>query len=147
MQEPLVKSNLQWLDLPGLIEPRVNRLIECLNMAEQEGLDHFVFVAMGASNLAAATILNLPGENAAKRSYLMDTTDPATDVAIPGADYTFRDLQLALALREFEALEQAEKRTVRLHLSQFGENSLKQVVDVVIQAVAQIRRLTQAMRD
>jgi hypothetical protein len=31
-------------------------------------LDHFVFVAMGASKLAAATILNLPGENAAKRS-------------------------------------------------------------------------------
>jgi hypothetical protein len=75
----------------------------------------------------------------------MDTTD--ADVAIPGADYTFGDLQLALALREFESLEQAEKRTVRLHLSQFGENSLKQVVDVVIQAVAQIRRLTQAMRD
>jgi len=144
-EEPLVKSNLQWLDLPGQIEPRVNGLIECLNMAEQEGLDHFVFVAMGASNLAA--ILNLPGGNAAKRSYPMDTTDPVTDVAIPGADSTFGDLQLALALREFEALEQAEKRTVRLHPSQLGENSLKQVVDVVIQAVAQIRRLTQAMRD
>jgi hypothetical protein len=38
------------------------------------------------------------------------TADPAKDVAIPGADYTFGDLQLALALREFEALEQAEKR-------------------------------------
>jgi len=45
------------------------------------------------------------------------TADPAKDVAIPGADYTFGDLQLALALREFEALEQAEKRTVRLYLS------------------------------
>jgi hypothetical protein len=45
------------------------------------------------------------------------TADPAKDVAIPGADYTFGDLQLALALREFEALEQAEKRTLRLHLS------------------------------
>ena len=47
----------------------------------------------------------------------MITADPAKDVAIPGADYTFGDLQLALALREFEALKQAEKRTVRLHLS------------------------------
>ena len=112
-------------------------------MAEQEGLDHFLFVAMGASNLAAATILNLPGGNAAKRSYLMDTTDPATDVAIPGAGYSFGDLQLALALTEFEALEQAGRRTIRLHLSQFGENSLKQLTDVVIQAVAQIRRFTQ----
>ena len=75
------------------------------------------------------------------------TADPAKDVPIPGADYTFGDLQLALALGEFAALEQAEKRTIRLHLSQLGENSLKQFADVVIQAVAQIRRLTQALRD
>ena len=79
--------------------------------------------------------------------FIVITADPAKDVTIPGADYTFGDLQLALALGEFEALEQAKKRTVRLHLTQFGENSLKQRADVVIQAVAQIRRLTQAMRD
>jgi transaldolase / glucose-6-phosphate isomerase len=76
-QVPLVKSNLQWLDLPAQIEPCVNRLIECAKMAEQKGLDHFVFVAMGASNLAAAAILNLPHGNAGKRTYLLDTTDPA----------------------------------------------------------------------
>jgi transaldolase / glucose-6-phosphate isomerase len=75
-QVPLVKSNLQWLDLPAQIEPRVNRLIECAKMAEPEGLDHFVFVSMGASNLAAAAILNLPNGTAGKRTYLLDTTDP-----------------------------------------------------------------------
>jgi transaldolase / glucose-6-phosphate isomerase len=74
---PLVKSNLRWLDLPAQIEPGVNRLIECANMAEQEGLDHFVFVAMGASNLAAAAILNVHGGNGGKRITLLDTTDPA----------------------------------------------------------------------
>jgi transaldolase / glucose-6-phosphate isomerase len=76
-QVPLLKNNLQWLDLPGQIERCINRLIECANLATQEGLDHFVFVSMGASNLAAAAILNLPHGNAGKRTYLLDTTDPA----------------------------------------------------------------------
>lgn len=71
--------------------------------------------------------------------FIVVTAEPAKDVAIPGADYSFGDLQLALALTEFEALEQAEKRTIRVHLWQLGENSLKQFADVVIQAVAQIR--------
>jgi hypothetical protein len=56
-------------------------------------------------------------------------------------------LQLALALAECEALEQAQKHSIRLHLSQLSEKSLKQLADVVIQAVAQIRRVTQAMQD
>jgi len=75
-QLPLVKSNLQWLDQPAQIEPCINRLIECEKVAEQNELDHFVFVSMGASNLAAAAILNLPHGNAGKRTYLLDTTDP-----------------------------------------------------------------------
>jgi len=74
---PLVKSNLQWLDLPAQIEPCIDLLIDCAKMAERQGLDHFVFVAMGSSNLAAAAILNLPHGNAGKRIYLLDTTDPA----------------------------------------------------------------------
>jgi len=78
--------------------------------------------------------------------FIVVTADPAKDVAIPGAGYSFGDLQLALALTEFEALEQAGRRTIRLHLSQLQENSLKQFADVVIQAVAQIRRFTQEMQ-
>jgi hypothetical protein len=71
--------------------------------------------------------------------FIVVTADLHKDVAIPGAGYSFGDLQLALALAEFEALEQSEKRTIRVHLSQLGENNLKQFADVVIQAVAQIR--------
>lgn len=52
-----------------------------------------------------------------------------------------------VGLAEFEALEQTEKRTIRLHLSELGEKGLKQFADVVIQAVAQIGKVTQAMRD
>jgi cell division protein ZapA (FtsZ GTPase activity inhibitor) len=54
---------------------------------------------------------------------------------------------LALALAECEALVQAETHSIRLHLSELSEKSLKQLADVVIQAVAQIRRVTQAMQD
>jgi hypothetical protein len=79
--------------------------------------------------------------------FIVITADPVKDVAIPGAGYSFGDLQLALTMTEFEDLEQAGKRSIRLHLSQLGENSLKQLADVVIQAVAQIQRLTQATRD
>jgi len=84
----LVKSNLQWLDLPTQIEPCVNRLIECAKMAELDGLDHFVFVAMGASNLAASAILNLAQGNGGKRTYLLDTTDPAALLNL-GTEFPF----------------------------------------------------------
>jgi transaldolase / glucose-6-phosphate isomerase len=79
--------------------------------------------------------------------FIVITAEPVEDVAIPGADYTFGGLQWALALAECEALEQAEKHSIRLHLSELSEKSLKQLADVVIQAVAQIRRVTQAMQD
>jgi hypothetical protein len=79
--------------------------------------------------------------------FIVITAEPVEDVAIPGADYTFGGLQLAPALAECEALEQAEKHSIRLHLSELSEKSLKQLADVVIQAVAQIRRVTQVMQD
>jgi hypothetical protein len=48
-------------------------------------------------------------------------------------------LQLAFALTEYAALEDARRATIRLHLSQGPEKGLKQFSDVVIQAMAQIR--------
>lgn len=74
---PLIKSNLQWLDLPAQLQPGLNRLVECAKAAEQDGLDHFVFVGMGASNLAVAAVLNAPGGNGGKQTYLLDTMDPS----------------------------------------------------------------------
>jgi hypothetical protein len=65
---PLVKSNMQWLDLPEQIERYVSHVVERAKVAEQEGLGHFVFVAMSTSNLAVATILNLPKEGPGKKN-------------------------------------------------------------------------------
>ncbi|MEQ1352948.1 MAG: hypothetical protein ABLT11_02955 [Candidatus Acidiferrum sp.] len=71
--------------------------------------------------------------------FIIITADPAEDINIPGADYTLGELQLAFALTECAALEDARKPTIRLHLSQGPEKGLKQFSDVVIQAMAQIR--------
>jgi transaldolase/glucose-6-phosphate isomerase len=70
--------------------------------------------------------------------FLILTAEPREDVAIPGAGYTFGELQLALGLAECDALEGHQKRTIRLHLSQGAENGLKQFSDIVIQALARI---------
>jgi transaldolase / glucose-6-phosphate isomerase len=71
--------------------------------------------------------------------FIIITAEPAEDICIPGAGYTLGQLQLAFALTEGAALEDARKATIRLHLSQGPEKGLKQFSDVVIQAMAQIR--------
>lgn len=72
--------------------------------------------------------------------FIMITVEPREDVAIPGANYTFRDVRLALALADCEALENSGKPTIRLHLAQDAEKGLKELRDVVIQTMAQITR-------
>ncbi|MDP9340270.1 MAG: hypothetical protein M3P45_15525 [Acidobacteriota bacterium] len=70
--------------------------------------------------------------------FVVVTAAPREDLAIPGADYTFGELQLALAMEECEALENSWKPTIRLHLAEGAEKGLKQMRDIVIQTVAQI---------
>ena len=72
--------------------------------------------------------------------FIVITAAPGQDLIIPGADYTFGELQLALAMAEAEALENSGKPTIRLHLANGPEKGLKEVRDIVIQAVAQITR-------
>jgi transaldolase/glucose-6-phosphate isomerase len=71
--------------------------------------------------------------------FIIITAEPAEDITVPGAGYTLGELQLAFALTESAALEDARKATIRLHLSQGPEKGLKQFSDVVIQAMAQTR--------
>jgi transaldolase / glucose-6-phosphate isomerase len=67
--------------------------------------------------------------------FMIVTAEPKEDVAIPGAGYTFGELQMAFALAEFGALEVARKHAIRLHLTPGSEKGLKQLSDVVIQAL------------
>jgi len=72
--------------------------------------------------------------------FLVVTAEPREDLVIPGADYTFGELHLALAMAEAEALENSWKPTIRLHLAQGAEKGLKELRDVVIQTLAQIHK-------
>ncbi len=49
--------------------------------------------------------------------YLVCTADPPLDIAIPGASYSFGKLYRALALGEFEALEQSHHFAIRINLA------------------------------
>jgi transaldolase/glucose-6-phosphate isomerase len=79
-------------------------------------------------------------EGPADGIFIVITAEPQKDLVIPGADYTFGELHLALAMAEVEALENCRKPVIRLHLAQGAEKGLKELRDVVIQAVEQITR-------
>jgi transaldolase/glucose-6-phosphate isomerase len=85
------------------------------------------------------TLSKVYKEGPADGMFIVITSEPAEDVAIPGASYTFGDLQLSFALQEFESLGKFKKPAIRLHLLEGPEKGLKQFSDVVIQALARIR--------
>jgi transaldolase / glucose-6-phosphate isomerase len=66
-----------------------------------------------------------------KGLFLMLTGEPDQDIAIPGAGYSFGQLQLSLALGDFESLTGRKKFAVRLHLTQGIEQGLAQLARVV----------------
>jgi transaldolase / glucose-6-phosphate isomerase len=67
-----------------------------------------------------------------KGLFLMLTSEAMEDVAIPGAGYTFGQLQLALALADFESLETRRKLAIRLHLTQGLEQGLAEIEQTIL---------------
>jgi transaldolase / glucose-6-phosphate isomerase len=63
--------------------------------------------------------------------FLILTSEPAEDIGIPGAGYTFGQLQLILALSDFESLGSRHMLTVHLHCTQGLEQGLSEVEQVV----------------
>jgi hypothetical protein len=63
----------------------------------------------------------------AKGLFLLLTVTPARGLAIPGADHSFGQLQLALALGDFESLGRRQTPVIRLHLSSGAEQGLIQL--------------------
>jgi transaldolase/glucose-6-phosphate isomerase len=76
-----------------------------------------------------------------KGLFLLLTAAPAKDLAIPGADYTFGQLQLALALGEFESLGRRRTPVIRLHLSSGAEPGLNQLEAILSKALERSRIL------
>ena len=67
-----------------------------------------------------------------KGLFLMLTSESTVDVAIPGAGYTFGQLQMALALADFESLEMHRKLAMRLHLTQGLEQGLAEIEQTIL---------------
>jgi glucose-6-phosphate isomerase len=74
-----------------------------------------------------------------KGLFLILTSEPAEDIVIPGAGYTFGQLQLALAMGDFESFESRQKLVVRIHLTQGLEQSLAELEQVIQQALVNTR--------
>jgi transaldolase / glucose-6-phosphate isomerase len=75
----------------------------------------------------------------AKGLFMTLTGEASEDLPIPGAGYSFAQLQLALALGDFEALERHHRPVVRLHLTQGADHGLAQLERIVQQALKNIR--------
>lgn len=71
--------------------------------------------------------------------FWMITAEHADDVPIPGARYTFGQLQLAQALGDLESLLKKEKPVLRLHLTQGASVGLAQLGSVVGHALERLR--------
>jgi transaldolase/glucose-6-phosphate isomerase len=75
-QAESLKNNLSWLDLPQQLGPLLARVVDRAAKIEPAGFEDVVFVTMGDSNLAAKSILRLPGARLGKRTFLLDNIDP-----------------------------------------------------------------------
>jgi transaldolase / glucose-6-phosphate isomerase len=63
--------------------------------------------------------------------FLILTTEPAEDISVPGAGYTFGQLQLASALNDFQSLVSRRMLTLQLHFTQGLESGLAEVEQIV----------------
>lgn len=75
----------------------------------------------------------------AKGLFLMLTGQPTQDVVIPGAGYSFGQLQLALAMGDFDTLARHQKPVLRLHLAEGVERGLPQLEQVIQRSLKHIR--------
>ena len=71
--------------------------------------------------------------------FLIFTGAPSEDLAIPGAGYTFGQLQMALALGDFDALQSRQKLVIRLHLTAGAEPGLAELELLFQQSLSNTR--------
>ncbi|MFQ5899135.1 MAG: bifunctional transaldolase/phosoglucose isomerase [Candidatus Methylomirabilia bacterium] len=71
--------------------------------------------------------------------FLLFTANPATDVAIPGENYSFGILELAQALGDFESLQAAGRRAVHIHLPRPDSTVLDRICTVIENVLRQSR--------
>jgi len=77
-------------------------------------------------------------EGAPQGLHLVITGDIPLDVKVPGANYKFGQLYLALALGQFDALTSRKGLTLRLHLDSPSPKGLSDLQNVVVQALKRV---------
>lgn len=70
------KGALGWLDLPREIGPRMERVRQRVREAKSEGIENFVLLAQGSSNLAADTLLRHAPPQVGDRFLVLDSVAP-----------------------------------------------------------------------
>lgn len=75
--------------------------------------------------------------------FVVITAAHGEDVAIPGAKYTFSQLELAQALGDFESLASRDKPVLRLHLSDGAGAGLPKLQNALKQAASSLRGAAQ----
>jgi transaldolase / glucose-6-phosphate isomerase len=95
--------------------PRVVTAFQAIRRELTEKLKVPVLMVYGPHALPHYSNLGRKGQP--QGQYLVCTADPPVDIAIPGASYTFGQLCRALALGEFEALEQSHHFAIRINLT------------------------------
>ena len=96
-----------------------------------------VLLTPGPRYLHAIGQLYLGGP--AKGLFILLTAAPAKDLAIPGAHYSFGQMQLALALGDFESLGRRRRPVIRLHLTGGAESGLLQLETIFNSALGKTR--------
>jgi hypothetical protein len=75
----------------------------------------------------------------AKGLFLLITADPAKDLSIPGASYSFGQLQMALALGDFDSLVRRGRHVIRLHLAAGADQGLLPLETILKSALKKTR--------
>jgi glucose-6-phosphate isomerase len=70
-----------------------------------------------------------------KGLFLLMTAEPAEDLPIPGASYSFGQLQMALALGDFDSLVRRQRHVIRLHLARGAEQGLLRLEPILKNAL------------
>jgi hypothetical protein len=115
------------------LNPRADAMHQTIRNRLESALGIPVFVAPAPRylhGLAQACKEGPPGG-----LFILLTGNPASDIAVPGAGYTFGQLQLAMALAEFDSLGRNERPVIRLHLARGAEPGLIQLESILTNAL------------
>ena len=101
------------------------------------------FIPQRVGHHEGPTIYNRPRRSGRDAFHMARiTADPLEDIAVPGAGYTFGQLQMALALGDFQSLVSHHRPTMRLHLACGAKEGMLQFDSVLTSALANIRAKT-----